>query len=87
MSQERSFSEKVAEFSKKLDIIQFMVGGFIFIFNPAVGGVIIVGSAITYVGADQFQKWREGKRAEKAVPSGKVIDAKHRFAKTDKKAA
>ncbi|MDP2632525.1 MAG: hypothetical protein Q8P25_02260 [Candidatus Curtissbacteria bacterium] len=58
----KSWGEKIAEFSKKLDIFQFAIGGAIYIVNPTVGGVILVGSAITYFVADEYQRRQKSKR-------------------------
>ena len=54
---------RFAEFSKKLDIVQMIGGGVIAIFNPAVGVVIIGGSAVTYVLASEYQR-RERQKAQ-----------------------
>ena len=64
MSAERkSFGERVAEFSKRLDVIQIIGGLGIAVFNPAVGFVIVGGSAVTYYLADRYQKSQKEKKA------------------------
>ncbi|EKE06154.1 MAG: hypothetical protein ACD_19C00074G0001 [uncultured bacterium] len=58
MSVERkSIVERITELSKKLDVIFFAIGGVVYLFSPGVGLVIIIGNAITYVTADQIEKW------------------------------
>lgn len=52
---------KGSEFSKKLDIIVFGIGGVIFFINPGVGVAIIAGNAVTYAAADQVEKTARGR--------------------------
>ena len=72
MSREKEpFRIKLAEFSKKVDIVQMIGGGVIAIFNPAVGAVIIGGSAVTYVLASEYQR-RERQKEQFGYSGGEV---------------
>lgn len=51
-SPEKSNIQKAAEFSQKIDIITMVIGGVVYIFNPAVGTILIAGGAITYIPAE-----------------------------------
>lgn len=66
MSAERkSFIEKAAEFSKKLDYITIAIGGGIFILgNATVGAVLVIGSALTIIPADMIARRAKRKRQD-----------------------
>ena len=61
MKTERPFYKRavdsLAEVSKKIDYVVIAVGAGIYVlWNQAVGGVLMVGSALTWFGADEIQK-------------------------------
>ena len=61
--EQKSVVERITEFSKKLDVVFFAVGGVVYLFNPGVGMAIILGNAITYVAANQIEKhYKKNKR-------------------------
>lgn len=53
---------RLAEISKKVDLVQ-IAGGFILLpFFPALGAGIVVFSAGTWIAANEYQKRRRGKQ-------------------------
>lgn len=59
MSKEKeALGVRLAEISKKVDVVQFAAGGVIFLFSRAAGLVIMVGSAITWIAANEYQRRR-----------------------------
>ena len=57
----KSIIDRVAEVSKKIDVIMIGGGLAIFIFNPQVGAAIIIGSALTIVPAEMILRRKKKK--------------------------
>ena len=66
MSAERKpLIEKIAELSKKLDVIMIAAGfGIYVLFNKTVGAIIVIGSALTIVPAEMIQRWSNKRKAK-----------------------
>lgn len=62
----KSLVEKVAEVSKRIDVIMIGGGLVVFVFNPAVGSIIIIGSVLTFVPAEMISQSAKKKRQKKA---------------------
>jgi len=60
-------AEKFAEFSKKVDTILIAAGAGIYVLvNTAVGAAIVIGSVITIVPAQAFERFLKKRRARAA---------------------
>jgi len=64
VTERKSFFEKIAEWSKKLDILLIGSGILLLYFVPGVGAAVIIGSAITIVPAEILSRWAK-KRKQK----------------------
>ena len=62
MAERKSFVEKIAEWSKKIDYLLIGSGIVLLYFVPGVGAAIIIGSAITIVPAGMLERWAKKRR-------------------------
>jgi hypothetical protein len=66
MTKERkSWVEKIAEWSKNIDIVMIAVGfGIYVIFNKTFGAIIVIGSALTMVPAEMIERWSKKRKTK-----------------------
>ena len=62
MAERKSFVEKVAEWSKKIDYFLIGSGIVLLYFVPGVGAAVIIGSALTIVPAQKLEEWAKKRR-------------------------
>lgn len=63
----KSVTERVAEFSKKVDYVVIAVGSGIYVlFNQPVGMALIIGSVLTVIPAKMLENWARRRRLSQA---------------------